>query len=389
MSRKLIAVLAGIGFFAMSGPAASATAPEPTTQVCAAAPAGQAHCLAAVQSGSHAAALADQPSGLRPDDLAAAYSLPTARGAGQTIAIVDAYDDPNAEADLAVYREQFGLPPCTSESGCFTKLNQDGEAGDYPAVDPGWAVEISLDLDMVSAACPRCSIVLVEADMASPYDLAFAVDTAAARHPAAISNSYGLVESEAVVTSVGPHYHHPGTAMVVSSGDSGFTLAEFPADLDSVITVGGTSLQRADNARGWTEHAWSGAGSGCSAVVAKPAYQKDKHCHMRTSSDVAAVADPQTGVSVYDSLGWNGQSGWLVAGGTSAAAPIIAGIVGLAGNGATIDPSYPYNHRGALNDVIGGSNQISMNCGGDYLCNAKKGYDGPTGWGTPNGINAF
>jgi subtilase family serine protease len=176
---------------------------------------------------------------------------------------------------------------------------------------------------------------------------------------------------------------------VVSSGDSGFTIAAFPADLDSVVTVGGTSLQRADNVRGWTEHAWSGAGSGCSALVANPEYQKDGHCHMRTSSDVAAVADPQTGVSIYDSVEWNGHSGWLVAGGTSASAPIIAGIIGLAGSGATIDPGYPYRHRGGLNDVIGGSNQVSMNCGGDYLCNAKIGYDGPTGWGTPSGIGAF
>jgi subtilase family serine protease len=391
MHRKFVvaaAVTAGLGSLVVSGPAVSA-APRPTTQACASASAGSARCLAAVQSGSHAAALSDRPSGLGPADLAEAYSLPTARGKGQTIAIVDAYDDPNAESDLAVYREAYGLPPCTSASGCFSKINQRGEPGSYPPVDPGWAVEISLDLDMVSAACPLCSIVLVEGDSADLYDLGIAVDTAAALHPAAISNSYGALESDQVVDIYGAHWRHPGTTVVASSGDEGFTLAAFPADLDSVITVGGTALQRADNARGWTEHAWSGAGSGCSTVVAKPAYQKDGHCHMRTTSDVAAVADPQTGVSVYDSVDWGGPSGWLVAGGTSAGAPIIAGIVGLAGNGATIDASYPYRHRGGLHDVVGGSNKAWMDCGSDYLCNAKKGYDGPTGWGTPSGIGAF
>ena len=371
---------------AMTSSAAHA-APEGATAVRSACPApgpGQVQCLALVSADTSAAPPAATPQGFGPASLESAYSLPVSQGAGQLIAVVDAFDDPTAEADLGTYRAMYGLPACTTANGCFQKLNQSGTAGGYPAADPGWAVEESLDLDMVSAACPECDIALVEANSSAASDLAAAVDTAAGLGAAAVSNSYGAQESGAMVPFE-PDYDHPGTTIVAASGDSGFGPAEFPAVFPTVIAVGGTSLQQASNARGWTEQAWSGSGSGCSAYIAKPAQQHDADCSMRTVADVSAVADPGTGVAVYDSTPDQGMSGWLVVGGTSAATPLIAGVVGLAGNGG-ITTAYPYQHASALNDVTSGS---SGTCNGDYLCTAGSGYDGPTGLGTPDGTGGF
>jgi subtilase family serine protease len=211
------------------------------------------------------------------------------------------------------------------------------------------------------------------------------VNTAAALAPAAISNSYGTAES-GVMLPLAADYDHPGTTIIAASGDSGYGPAQFPAVFATVLAVGGTTLSPAPNSRGWTEQAWSGSGSGCSAYVAKPAWQQDRDCSMRTVADVSAVADPNTGVAVYDSA--QGASGWLVVGGTSVAAPLIAGVVGLAGNGGSgITPAYPYQHQHAtLNDVTAGSNGF---CAKSYLCAARPGYDGPTGLGTPHGAGAF
>jgi hypothetical protein len=209
------------------------------------------------------------------------------------------------------------------------------------------------------------------------------VDTAVRLGAVAVSNSYGLDEFNGMM-GFAHYYRHPGTAITVSSGDFGFRPASFPAVLDTVTAVGGTSLTKTPGtARGWTEKAWDGAGSGCSAYVAKPAFQHDTHCGMRTVADISAVSDPNTGVAVYDSFE---VPGWIVVGGTSAAAPLIGGIYGLAANPAHTTPAYPYTHRSALYDVVGGTNGF---CGGDYLCAARRGYDGPTGLGTPNGTGAF
>ena len=371
---------------AMAAPSAQA-APPTTRDVCAQAAPMHARCLSVVRSGSAPMAADALPSGFGPADLQAAYNLPTARGTGQTIAIVDAYDDPTAEADLATYRSTYGLPACTSGNGCFKKVNQAGEAGNYPDVDGGWAVEISLDLDMVSSACPLCNILLVEGDSSLVSDLAASVDTAVAQGANVVSNSYGLAEFNTMQTYY-KHYKHSGHVIVASSGDFGFTAASFPAVAPGVVAVGGTSLYAADNARGWTEKAWSGAGSGCSAYVKKPKYQTDKHCDMRTIADVSAVADPQTGLAVYDTTPnpYGIPAGWLIVGGTSASAPFIAGVIGLAGNASTFTAGFAYKHASALFDVIGGSNGF---CGDDYLCTAVKGYDGPTGVGTPNGVGAL
>ncbi len=346
-----------------------------------------ARCLSVVHTGIAPMAADALPSGFGPADLEAAYNLPTARGAGQTIAIVDAYDDPTAEADLATYRSTYGLPACNTGNGCFKKVNQAGDAGNYPDVDGGWAVEISLDLDMVSSACPLCNILLVEGDSSLVDDLAASVDTAVKQGADVVSNSYGLAEFN-TMQSYYKHYRHSGHVIVASSGDFGFTAASFPAVAPGVVAVGGTSLYAADNARGWTEKAWSGAGSGCSAYVSKPKYQTDNHCDMRTIADVSAVADPQTGLAVYDTTPnpYGIPAGWLIVGGTSASAPFIAGVIGLAGNASTFTAGFAYKHASALFDVIGGSNGF---CGNDYLCTAVKGYDGPTGVGTPNGVGAL
>ena len=327
------------------------------------------------------------PAGYGPSDLQSAYALAAAsasNGNGQTIAIVDAYDDPTAESDLGVYRSQYGLSTCTTANGCFKKVNQNGVAGSYPSVDSGWAQEISLDLDMVSAICPNCHILLVEASTASFVNLGTAVNTAANLGANAVSNSYGGGETSGYES----YYNHPGHAIVASSGDNG-TGTQSPASYGTVVAVGGTNLQRASNARGWSETAWSSAGSGCSGFVPKPSWQSGSiyQCPNRSEADVSAVADPNTGVAVYDSTPHLGSSGWMVFGGTSVASPIIGAIYGLAGNSATInDASSAYANTSSLNDIISGSNGT---CTYAYICNAGVGYDGPTGLGTPIGVGAF
>jgi subtilase family serine protease len=329
---------------------------------------------------------AGTPSGYGPADLQSAYSLASAsssQGIGQTIAIVDAYDDGNAEADLAVYRSQFGLPACTTANGCFRKVDQNGGTN-YPRGDAGWAEEISLDLDMASAICPNCKILLVEASSNSFANLTKAVNTAASLGANVISNSYGGNEfSQETNSTYSSPYNHPGIAITVSSGDAGYGV-EFPAASPYVTAVGGTSLRNSGGS--WTESVWSGAGSGCSAYVAKPSWQTDPNCSRRTVADVAAVADPNTGVAVYDTYRLH-PGGWLVFGGTSVAAPLIGAVYALAGNAGTINyGSFSYSHSASFNDVTSGSNG---SCGGLYLCTGKAGYDGPTGNGTPKGAGGF
>ncbi|MGI8695061.1 MAG: S53 family peptidase, partial [Mycobacteriales bacterium] len=353
-----------------------------------------AHCFAVFRgvraerrlSATVAPAAARTPAGYWPSDVRAAYKLPTSNGAGQTIAIVDAYDNPKVERDLGVYRARFGLPACTTANGCFRKVNQGGKVAPLPPGDPGWGLEMSLDVDAVSAACPKCHLLLVEGNSASLDDLGAAVDTAVRLGADAVSNSYGTDEFNGIA-GYAHYYRHPGVPILVSSGDYGFTAAQFPAVLSSAIAVGGTTLRHAGNARGWTERAWSGAGSGCSAYIAKPSWQHDQHCLMRVTADVSAVADPNTGLAVYDTYGLGADNGWIVVGGTSASSPLLAGMYGLAGNGGRADnASGIYAHPGGVYDVVGGSNGF---CGGDYLCTGVRGYDGPTGVGSPHGLGAL
>jgi hypothetical protein len=363
---------------------------------------GDLRCFSqAVASGEgHGPKLMSGPSGLTPAQLQAAYKLTGLHAGGRTVAIVDAYDNPNAESDLAAYRSYYHLPPCTTASGCFTKVNQAGARAPLPGGDPGWGTEISLDLDAVSAACPDCRILLVEANSPSTADLMAAEDTAAnPARAAAVSNSWGGSEDNTILAA-DAHLKHPGVAITASSGDSGYGVS-WPASSPFVTGVGGTTLAPGAGVRGWTETAWSGSGSGCSAFEAQLAWQPHPGgCAKRTAADVSAVADPSTGLGVYDTYnscggGWlcdlliqlglaQGLDGWAQVGGTSLSAPVIAAVYALAGNNAS--PSYPYTHAASLFDITTGSNGT---CAPTYLCTAGTGYDGPTGLGTPNGIDGF
>jgi subtilase family serine protease len=396
--RRLLSVLGVVSILlgATAPAVAGVTAGAPgltrsVVDVCGPAMPGEARCHAKLvvygngpQSGLQP--FAATPSGFGPGDLQSAYNLSSATaGSGMTVAIVDAYDDPKAESDLGVYRSNFGLPACTTANGCFRKVNQSGGTK-APRGNVGWAEEISLDLDMVSAICPKCHILLVEGTSATFSSLSTAEDTAA-KGANAISNSYGGSEWS-TETSYDSHYNHPGIAITVSSGDSGYGV-EYPAASPYVTAVGGTSLTHVSSGtRAWTETAWSGY------ETTKPTWQTDTAgCSNRTVTDVSAVADPYTGVSVYDTYG--GVGGWLVFGGTSVSSPIIASVYALTGNTSTFNSSYPYAHASyyspssssyTLNDITSGSNG---SCGGSYLCTAVPGYDGPTGLGTPNGTSGF
>jgi len=353
--------------------------------VCGPSSKGDARCFAHVVTDSRGnPAATSSPAGYGPSDLRSAYGLSSVSlsgGSGQTIAIVDAYDDPYAASNLSTYRSQYGLPACTTSgtNPCFRKVNENGGTT-TPRGSTGWAQEISLDLDMASAICPNCRILLVEASSATYFDLGTAVNTAARLGANAISNSYGGGEFSSETSYESAYYNHPGIAVTVSSGDSGYG-AEFPAASRYVTAVGGTTLSRSGS--GFSETAWSGAGSGCSSYVAKPTWQTDTGCPNRTIADVSADADPNTGVAVYDTYR---SGGWLVFGGTSVASPIVASVYTLAGNASSLSyGSDPYGNAASLNDVTSGSNG---NCG-SYLCTAGIGYDGPTGLGTPNGLGAF
>jgi hypothetical protein len=327
--------------------------------------------------------------GYGPASLQGAYNLPSATaGWGQTVAVVDAYDYPSAAADLATYRSDWGLPACNTATGagCLTKVNENGQASPLPAAAgaTGWATEEALDIEMVAATCPNCRILLVEANSASIADLGTAVNSAVTLGAKYVSNSYGSAEYSGETSSDSSYYNHPGVAVTAAAGDYGYGVS-YPAASQDVVSVGGTTLNSAANPRGWTETAWSGSGSGCSAYEPKPSWQTDTGCARRTDNDVAAVADPNTGVAVYDTYD---QGGWLEVGGTSVASPIIASTYALAGVPAagTYPASYLYAHPASLNDITSGSDGT---CTPAYLCTAGPGYDGPTGMGTPNGTGAF
>ncbi|HEU0130428.1 MAG TPA: S8 family serine peptidase [Mycobacteriales bacterium] len=399
MRRTLLRALPALLALATTAPAGALTLPVPVPALAVTPACGTAltpavaRCHALRVTSAEPLGGSGPGGGYSPNDLKAAYALDPTRGAGHTIAIVDAYDNPNADADLATYRAQFGLPACTIANGCFTQVEQRGvpltaqtrALGFAPPGDVGWGQEIALDVDMASAICPLCKILLVEADSASILDLAQAVQTAVALGATEVSNSYGAPEFNGEL-DVEAAYTHPGIVITASSGDSGYGV-QYPAAAAGVVAVGGTRLvQAATTPRGWSETVWNGAGSGCSLYVPKPVWQQDTGCANRTVADVSAVADPGTGVSVYDTYG---SGGWLVFGGTSVSAPIIAGVYAL--NGHTASPPVPpaawlYRSTGGLNDVTSGSNGA---CSPSYLCTGVPGYDGPTGLGTPKGSVAF
>jgi subtilase family serine protease len=375
VATSLLAAAVATALITPATAAPSPTGAAHSAKVCATASAGQAACHAVVRTDLAPAAT---PSGYGPADLRSAYKLTTSGSASQTIGIVDAYDAPTAESDLAAYRSQFGLPACTTANGCFRKVDQNGGTS-YPHKNTGWAQEISLDLDMVSAICPSCHILLVEAKTNSFANLGTAENRAATMGATVISNSWG--GSDASDATYGTYFNHPGIAITFSTGDSGYGV-EYPASSQYVTAVGGTHLTSGGGTRGWTETAWSGAGSGCSTINTALSGQASvgTGCAKRAVADVSAVADPNTGVAVR----YNGS--WLVFGGTSVASPIIAGVYGLAGNAASVNNNYPYSHTGSLFDVTSGSNG---SCPTSQWCTARAGWDGPTGLGTPNGTGAF
>jgi hypothetical protein len=369
----------------------------------------------------------------------------------QTIALVDAYDDPHAEADLEVYDHEFGLPPCTEANSCFEKVNQLGETGHPPpaaskqakAEASGWALEISTDIEVAHAVCQNCHIRLVEANSAAYPNLETAEETAVKLlHATEVSNSWGGEEPPLDSAA----FEHPGTVITAAAGDDGYLNwteaeeakanhesyyagADYPASSPHVVAVGGTELTLAAGARQsetvWNEdHAPAGenygaGGGGCSTQFPAPEWQQQvpdwEHVGCGTKravSDVAADGDPYTGVDVYDSVPDAGQVlGWMPIGGTSVASPIIASMFALAGGAHGV--KYPaetlYSSLGSpsLFDVTEGGNGecddlynthcsgsmeplSPFDCGeGKLICNAAKGYDGPTGVGAPNGLAAF
>ena len=370
------------------------------------------HAHALAQSREAHPAVAEKtpiPGYLTPQALHAAYSLPagTPTSPTQTIAVVDAFDDPGAEADLGVYDTQFGLPACTTANGCFRKIDEEGKASPLPPKEGGWDTEISIDVQMAHAICQSCRVLLVEADSESFDDLGTAVNAAVKAGATEISNSYGGPEISQYESLNSSYYDHPGVVVTASSGDCGYlnhacpayeSAANFPSDSPDVVAVGGTSLTEAKGK--WKSTVWKDGGSGCSVVFSAPLWQSAAEnfsatgcAEGRSVADVAAIGDPETGVDVYDSTpdGEGDPTGWGVWGGTSVASPIIAAEFALAGGPQ--DASYPaatlYGHLGQsadLYDVTSGSNGT---CGAATSCKAAAGYDGPTGVGSPEGLGAF
>ena len=400
---------------ALIGPAparAAATADVRTVTACPARP-GAARCFAQRLAGPPAAVAArvaaatgravravragagPAAAGYTPAELRSAYGI-VATGTTRTVAIVDAFDSPTVESDLAQYRAAFGMPACTTDNGCFTKVNQDGNTSPLPAADPGWADEITLDVEMVSAMCPTCHILLVEADSASTLYLPQAAQWAASQHPAAVSMSWGAPEG-AVSPGLDDQYFalaRQGVPFVAASGDYGYG-AQWPAADPYVTAVGGTALRVADDARGWSETVWnSGAGSatqsGCATDQPAAPWQPaaaTAACAGRAENDVAMVADPNTGVAVYQTI--DGTGSWVVYGGTSAATPMVAALYAMAGpTDPTASPAgYPYAQgAGHFHDVTSGTDG---SCDPALLCTAAPGWDGPSGLGSPDGLGGF
>ncbi|WP_198676407.1 S53 family peptidase [Kribbella monticola] len=399
MKQRILVSALGVGALAVAGltsTGAAIAAPTPYTagkhaaKVCATATSphtASCHAFKLVDAKGVSPATATPPAtGLTPAGLRDAYKLNGLSANGRTVAIVDAYGYPNLERDLGVYRSQFGLSACTVANGCLRIINQTGGTS-LPRFNTGWAGEQALDVDAVSAAAPDAKIVVVQANSASFADLGTAVVTAA-KQPGvvAISNSYGGGDS--ADSTYGTYYNHPGIAVTASTGDNGYQGASYPASSSYVTAVGGTSLVAASNTRGWSESVWSGAGSGCSTVntALSAASSFGTGCSKRAMADVSAAADPgKGGMAIYYPTSKTAST-WAQFGGTSEAAPIIASVYALSGNTAGYANALPYAHSGSLFDVTTGSNG---SCPTTQWCNARTGWDGPTGLGTPNGAGAF
>jgi subtilase family serine protease len=402
-----VVVLAAVACLALAGAAGSAPGPASMgppqrdhahghwfAHSCAQAPAGQAACGAQVVTNSSGVPLATGTpvsGSYGPPQLLTAYGLPnpqTAFASAPTVAIVDAYDDPNIASDVANFDSEYNLPALNTYSSSSTpspwlrKVNQSGGTSP-PAGNSGWALEISLDVETVHEICQYCNILLVEASSNSFANLGAAENEAFTLGASIATNSWGGGDSSSDTALDTLYFTHPGHVITASTGDSGYGV-EYPASSQDVIGVGGTTLNLGANNSYGSEAAWADGGSGCSAYEPKPTYQQaTSGCSGKTVADVSADADPNTGAAVYDTYGYGG---WLQVGGTSLASPLIASVYALAGN--TSSPGTPYGDHADLHDVTSGANTTS-GCSPTYLCTAGSGYDGPTGWGTPKGLGAF
>jgi hypothetical protein len=333
--------------------------------------------------------------GYGPVALRSAYKLTKAAASknSRTVAIVGAFSDPNAATDLAAYRSHFKLPACTKANGCLRIVNEHGGTGGLPNGEPSWATLQTTGLDVISALCPYCKLLVVDASSNSLTDLGIAEETAASLGAKFVFNGWSSIEFTGE-DAFAHYFNHPGAAIVFASGDQGYG-PRFPVDLPYVTAVGGTSLTRSSfNSRGWAETAWTQTASGCATLGIKPSWQRadartPAGCLNRTENDVAADADPATGAAIFDTYA-TGKT-WAKAGGTALAAAIVTATYALAGTPLprTYPASYPYQHASHLFDVKFGSNGGSCELNRTYLCTADQGYDGPTGLGTPNGTAAF
>jgi subtilase family serine protease len=320
------------------------------------------------------------PTGLSPAQILGAYGLSSAStsGSGMTIGIVDAYDDPSAARDLSVFSSQFGLPACTTANGCFKKVNQNG-GSKYPRANSGWALEISLDVQWAHAIAPGAKILLVEASSNSFSNLLAAEDYASA-HANYVSNSWGGSEFSGE-TSYDSHFVRSGVSFFVSAGDAGLP-AEYPSASQNVMSVGGTTLTFDSNGNLVSETGWSGGGGGCSLYeTANPAqssfsqYGQVNCAGKRATPDVSLDADPNSGVSVYDSTKYQGQSGWWVVGGTSASSPMWAAR--SADSGKVVNAAYVYANNITFRDITVGNNGAPCLAGYD-LCSGRGSWTGST-----------
>lgn len=340
---------------------------------------GEATCLGMVQSKG---TISPAVSGWAPSDLQKRYNLPSStKGSGQIVAIVDAYDNPNIASDLATYRTEFGLGTAK-----FTKYNQDGQTSNYPSGNVGWGVNKDQEVEMVSAACPKCTIYLIEANTDNGGDLQAAEVEAVKLGAHIVTNGYTCPGSVRCLDS--SDFDTPGVVYLASSGTHGYGEPGAPAAFASVVSVGGTVLSKSGSTYG--ETVWFDTGAGCATGVTKPSWQHDPDCTSRTISDISAVA---FGVATYDSYGYGG---WTVGSGTDLSAALNAGVFGLAGNASSQNAAEKFwtlskKKRNKELHYISIGNDGS--CNGEYLCQAGTEqfgtYSGPAGWGTPNGIKAY
>ena len=364
------------------------------------------HCKARIETDASGHPLIGPRAGggsgvLGATDLQAAYGLDVTKTPNATVAIVDAYGYTGLESDLAKYRSMYGLPACTTANGCLKIVNQQGQTSPLPKSDGqgcnGWNGETSLDVDMASAACPNCKILVVltdDADESMMPNLEMGQKTAAMLGATVISDSWGGADSDTNDIMMSDKYFDVSpakTGIFVASGDDGWNNYEaaqqqggmagpdFPSTSEFVIAVGGTVLTKStSSARGWTETAWADGGSSCSPVIATPTWMAgiNTSCNFRAAVDVAADASPTSGSAVNTVCG--GSSAGV--GGTSAASPLVAAIFALYGHGEN-KGDFVYTNKAAWNDVTSGTNG---SCG-NIQCQAGTGWDGPTSLGTPNG----